>query len=84
MAKMLVEVHTPGNGNIYEFRLDDNLTVFDVKIKMIEEISELENKGITLEEGKTLLLDYHTRCVLSENETVKSVGVKSGHRLILV
>ncbi|UNC91106.1 ubiquitin-like domain-containing protein [Candidatus Contubernalis alkaliaceticus] len=84
MAKIFVDVITPGNGKTYEFQLDNIMTVGQVKSRMIDEITELESGNITLKLGKTMLCNLDTREQLDEAETLRNAGIKSGHSLLLI
>ena len=84
MAKIFVEVNTPGNGKTYEFQLDDHMTVARVKAKMIDEIVEAEDGNITLKPEKAMLCNKSTRVLLKEQEMLITAGVKSGQVLILL
>ena len=84
MAKIYVEVTTPGNGKTYEFQLDSLMTVGQVKMKMINEIVELENGNITLQPEKTMLYNLNSRIHLNEISNVKTAGIKSGQTLLLL
>lgn len=82
--KVFIDVSTPGNGKTYEFQLDSNMTVSQVKRKLIDEITEMENGNITLLHDKTMLCDTNTRLQLNLSDTLKNAGVKSGHSLMLI
>ena len=84
MAKIFIDVSTPGNGKVYEFQLDSTMTVGQVKARMIEEITEIESGNITLNADKVILCNLNTRMLLPEVVTLKQIGVKSGQRLLLV
>jgi len=82
--KIFVEVKTPGNGKTYEFQLDSAMTVGRVKLKMIDEITEIENGNITLDPDKVILCDLNTQARLYDPDTLAAAGVKSGHNLLLL
>ncbi|HWQ79799.1 MAG TPA: ubiquitin-like domain-containing protein [Anaerovoracaceae bacterium] len=84
MSKIYVDVNTPGNGKTYEFQLDSMMTVGQAKTRMIDEITEIENGNITLKPEKVELCDINAGKQLSDAETLRATGVKSGHRLILL
>ena len=84
MAKIFVDVHTPGNGKIYEFQLDSTLTVGQLKTAIIEEISEMEKGNITLNPEKTILCNINSRVRLVDSENLRVAGVKSGQSLLLL
>jgi DnaJ-class molecular chaperone len=82
--KIYIDVHTPGNGKTYEFKLDNKLTICKIKEKMIEEILEMEDGNITLLTEKVVLCNMNTKSHLNETDTVKSAGIRSGQSLILL
>lgn len=84
MAKLFVDVRTPGNGKAYEFQLDSNMSVRQVKAKIIDEITEIENGNITLHQAKAILCNLNTRLILNDSATLWAGGVRSGHSLLLV
>ena len=79
-----VEVKTPGNGKTYEFQLDSVMTVGQVKLKMIDEIIEIESGNITLDPTKAILSNMNTRMRLSDSDLLSDAGVKSGQSLLLL
>ena len=81
--KIFVDVLTPGNGKTYEFQLDSTMTVGQVKLKMIEEITEIESGNITLNAERAILNNVNTKARLSDADSLKAAGIKSGHRLLL-
>jgi hypothetical protein len=83
MAKILVDVITPGNGKSYEFQLDDGILVSTAKARMIDEILQLEQKGMAFN-APVLLCNLDTGDTLLDNEPLSVANVKSGHRLLLV
>jgi len=83
MAKIFVDVFTPGNGKTYEFQLDDSLTVAAAKVRMVEEILQIEERSMSFHE-ETLLCDLTLETVLPDNAPLSAAKVKSGHRLLLV
>ena len=82
--KIYVDVKTPGNGKTYEFQLDSNMTVGQVKAIMIDEIREIESGNITLDPKKVILSNINTRSRLSDADTLIEAGMKSGQSLLLV
>lgn len=82
--KIFVDVKTPGNGKIYEFQLDSIMTVGQVKAKMIDEITEIENGNISLKPEKVILSNLNTGRSLSDSDTLAAAGVRSGQSLLLV
>ena len=83
VAKIYVDVLTPGNGKTYEFQTDDGILVSAAIIRMGEEIISLEEGNMIFDE-KTMLFNVQTGQVLPNSKPLSSAGVKSGHKLILV
>ena len=82
--KIYVDVKTPGNGKTYEFQLDDTMAVGQVKAIMMDEITEIESGNITLNPEKVILSNINTCSRLSDADTLKEAGVRSGQSLLLV
>jgi hypothetical protein len=82
--KIYVDVRTPGNGKTYEFQLDNKMTVGQVKVKMIEDIIEIENGNIAFDADKVILSSLDLKTRLSDADALYAAGVKSGHSLLLV
>jgi len=83
MAKIFVDVFTPGNGKTYEFQLSDNITVNDANSRMVEEILQIEENSMSFNEP-TLLCDLPSCRILPGNASLSAVIVKSGNKLLLV
>ena len=86
MAKLLVDVFTPGNGKSYTFRMEESITVGAATEAILQSIREEENDAMALgQDSKTVILsDIHTRTRLAPGLTLYAAGVRSGHRLLLV
>jgi len=82
MAKIFVDVFTPGNGRTYEFQLDDSMTVSDAKARMVEEILQIEERGMSFHK-ETQLCDLTLDTILPDNAPLSALNVRSGHRLLL-
>jgi len=82
MAKIFVDVFTPGNGKTYEFQMDDSMTVSSAKSHMIDEILQIEEHSMSFHE-ETRLCDMALESVLPDNAPLSVMNVKSGHKLLL-
>ena len=82
--RVYIEVGTPGNGKTYEFKLDSGMTVRQAKLRMIEEITEVENGNITLNPAKVILNSLNMSKRLSDTDTLAAAGIKSGQALLLI
>ena len=83
MAKIFVDVYTPGNGKSYEFQLNDNIIVSDAKSRMVDEILQIEESSMSFHE-QTKLCDLTTGTILPDNTPLSTAKVKSGDKLLLV
>jgi len=84
MAKLLIEVRTPGNGKTYEFRIDSNMTVGQVRSNIIDQITEYEMGNITLRPDKARLCNLNTGKKLHDGDTLRASGTRSGQTLLLI
>lgn len=82
--ELILEIATPGNGNIYEFRADDSLTVGELKALAAEEIALLEKGSIALDPGQVYLFHPRTSRVPQEEDTLPGAGIRGGDRLLLL
>ena len=82
MAKIFVEVFTPGNGKTYEFQLEDSMTASSAKSRMVDEILQIEERSMSFHE-ETQLCDLTLKTVLPDNAPLSALKVKSGHKLLL-
>jgi hypothetical protein len=82
--KMFLEVRTPGNGKVYEIKLDDKLSLSVVKAKIIDEITAFEGGQITLGHISELFsLASQTR-IESTDISVREAGLRSGQVVLLL
>ena len=84
MVKLLVDVFFPGNGKTYEFQLDGSMHVGRAAAQIINSICEAENDAVAIDPSTAILSDANTAKRLDAGMALRSEGVKSGHRLILV
>lgn len=84
MSKIFLETKVPGIAKSYEFVVDSIMTVGAVKKEMVNQISTVENINIFPDINKVLFCSVDMNGLLSDNETLGSVGVKSGGKIILI
>ncbi len=84
MSKILLEAKVPGIAKTYEFSADSVMTVGSVKKAMIEQISALENMTIFQDPESVLMCSVDMNGLLQDNETLGSIGVKSGGQIMLL
>ena len=83
MTKLLIDVHTPGNGKTYEFQIDGATAAGPVAEQMIAMILEAENGAIAIDPRTAILSDATAGIRLDRGAALFAAGVRSGHRLIL-
>ena len=83
MAKIIVDVFTPGNGRTYEIQLNDSITVSEAKSRMVEEILQIEESSMSFNE-QIKLCDLTSGIILPDNAPLSTANVKSGNKLLLV
>jgi hypothetical protein len=84
MAKLLIDVFTPGNGKTYEFLTDSAMLVERAMAHIINDILETGNDSIVIDISTAILSDVTLGKHLERGLTFDEAGVKSGHRLILL
>lgn len=81
---LILEIETPGNGKVYEFKLDDSLTVGSVKTIAVEEIRRFENGSIGLDEATASLFHVRTQRIPAEALPLPDAQIRGGDRLLLL
>ncbi len=84
MSKIFLEASVPGIAKTYEFSADPVMTVGSVKKEMIKQISAVENMSIFPDPDKVLFCSIDMEGLLQDNETLGSIGIKSGDRIMLI
>ncbi len=84
MSKIYLETRVPGIAKTYEFAADSVMTVGNVKKAMIEQITAVENREIFSDPDKVLMCSIDMNGLLQDNETLGSIGVKSGGQLMMI
>ena len=84
MSKLFLEVEVPGIAKTYEFTADSSMTVKKVKEAIIAQIETLENHSIFHDKDEVLFCSADLKGLLQEDEILRSVGVKSGGKIILL
>ena len=84
MSKIFLETEVPGIAKIYEFSADSVMTVGTVKKEMIEQISAVENMTVFPDPDKVLVCSINMEGLLQDSDTLGSIGVNSGDRIMLI
>ncbi len=84
MSKIFLETEVPGIAKTYEFSADSVMTVGTVKKEMIEQISAVENMTVFPDPDKVLVCSINMEGLLQDCDTLGSIGVNSGDRIMLI
>ncbi len=84
MSKIYLETQVPGVAKTYEFSADSVMTVGTVKRAMIEQISAVENIPVFEDPDKVLVCSIDMGGLLQDSDTLGSIGVKSGGKIMLI
>ena len=84
MSKIFLETSVPGIAKTYEFCADSVMTVGTVKKAMIEQISAVENMTVFPDPDKVLVCSINMKGLLQDSETLGSIGVESGGKIMLI
>ena len=84
MSKIYLETEVPGIAKTYEFSADSVMTVGTVKKEMIEQISAVENMTVFPDPDKVLVCSINMEGLLQDSDTLGSIGVNSGDRIMLI
>ena len=84
MSKIFLETEVPGIAKTYQFSADSVMTVGTVKKEMIEQISAVENMTVFPDPDKVLVCSINMEGLLQDSDTLGSIGVNSGDRIMLI
>jgi hypothetical protein len=84
MSKIFLETEVPGIAKTYEFSADSVMTVGTVKKEMVEQISAVENMTVFPDPDKVLVCSINMQGLLQDSDTLGSIGVNSGDKIMLI
>ncbi len=84
MAKIFLDVQLPGMAKNYEFAVNDALSVGKVKSDFAKQISALEGREIFGDISQVLFCSKALGGLLSDEEVLAAMDVKSGDTIILL
>ncbi|WP_026658680.1 ubiquitin-like domain-containing protein [Butyrivibrio sp. AC2005] len=84
MSRIFLETKVPSIAKTYEFSVDSVMSVGTVKKEMIKQITDVENLNIFPDPDKVLFCSIDMQGLLQDNETLGSIGVKSGQTIMLI
>lgn len=80
---ILLDIQVPAIDRIYDFELDEEIPVEELLKKILQLIKEKE-ENVTEKEEKLYLYAFQREKVLTESDSLKKQGVKSGETLFLI
>ncbi|NBJ93589.1 hypothetical protein D5281_13545 [bacterium 1xD42-62] len=80
---ILVDIQIPALDRVYDFELDEGLTV-RVLMQDIQTLVSKQEKIPEREDGDSYLYSLGQERILRQEETLKQQGVQDGDRLILI
>ncbi len=84
MAKLQIDVQLPSIAKSYEFLLDDTMSVGKVKRDFIKQIEAVEGRQVFEDATQVLFSSKNLGGLLSDNEILGSMEIKSGDTIILI
>ena len=81
---MIIEVYAPVMENVYDFKIDDNASVFDLKEEICVMICQKEQYGIADRMEELMLFSLDKQMILNDSLSASENGIVNCERLILV
>ncbi len=84
MAKIYLDVQVPSTAKTYEFSIDNSMTVGRVKGEFVKQISLVEGREVFNDATQLLFCSKSLGGLLSNEEVLSAVDVKSGDTIVLI
>ncbi len=84
MAKLQLDVQLPSVAKSYEFMADDSMSVGRVKRDFINQITAVEGREIFPDVTQVLFCSKNLGGLLSDEEILGTVEIRSGDTIILI
>ena len=81
---ILVDVRIPAVDATYDFMLDENTPVEQIKMEIIEMVAKQTQSGKPENTEEFMLFSTKEKRQLQGNRTLYEAGIKDGHSLMLV
>lgn len=81
---IIVDVDVPVTGKKYDFQIDENVPLSDVKEEIVEMICRKEQCMLVGDEGRLLLWNAQNGQMLLEDKTAWEIGLVTGSKILLV
>lgn len=81
---LTVEIEVPVMGKQYDFRIDENVPLSEVKVELAEMICQKEQCILQGEAGSLSMWDVQKASKLMENRTALENGLRTGSHILLV
>lgn len=81
---IIIEVEMPMMGKEYDFRIDEDTPLYDVKEEITEMICQKEQCPLEGEMNRLMMWNIQTRTQLMEEKTASENRLHTGSRILLV
>ena len=81
---LTVEIDVPIMGKRYDFRIDENVPLYEIKTELAEMICQKEQCILEGEAGGLTLWDARRALQLTEKDTAAGNGLRTGSRILLI
>lgn len=79
-----VEIEVPVTGKKYDFRIDENVPLFQVKEEIVEMICQKEQCNLSGNPDRLMMWNGENRKQLEQEMSAQESGLLTGSRLLLL
>ncbi len=81
---LIIEVYAPVIGNVYDFKIDENASIIDLKEEICVMICQKEQYRIAEHMDELMLFSSDKQIILRDDLSAAENGIMNCERLILV
>lgn len=81
---IIVDIDVPAIGKKYDFQIDENVALCEVKEEIVEMICRKEQCMLIGDENQLVLWNAQNGQMLRENRTAWEIGLVTGSKILLV
>lgn len=79
-----VEIEIPMMGKLYDFRIDEEVPLYEVKTEVTEMICQKEQCAVQGDVERFLMWNAQNHTQLMQDQNAQENGLKTGSRILLV
>ncbi len=79
-----VEIEIPMMGKLYDFRIDEEVPLYEVKTEVTEMICQKEQCAVQGDVERLLMWNAQNHTQLMQDQNAQENGLKTGSRILLV